>query len=169
MKKLSDYIMFNSKKYKFNVKIASEVTDEHINMLEDILKKYGVEDITKPKKTIFHTNPIDFPNIKASELWLFDITLKYPTTVQNLIEDVKKCMMIEENRIVIYNANNPPVDKNASETIYDDERSGKVSKMEDYKDVPQEEITGPSYTENFLKAINKYSKDNPIMSEYKGK
>lgn len=166
-KTLHDYLLINKKQYKFQIKVASEISDDAINCLEDVFKKYGIVDITKPKKTIFQTSPIDFPKLKAAEVFIFDVTFDYPTTSQMVLEDVKKCLRLEETHVVVYNADNIPYDKKTEKTIYDNERSGKSVLLQDYEsNIKKDDYVGDKYNQKMIKAINKHNKDNPVMSEY---
>lgn len=166
--KLQDYIMLNRKLYKFVVKVAHEVTDDDMNKLEKMFKKYGLTDITKPEKTIFHTKPIDFPNLECAEIWMFDVTFEYPVTPQFLLEDVKSCLKLPESYIVILNSNSPFINAEVSTYTDKDEKSKPLMTSPYKDDIKGTDYYGDEYNKKLCNAVKKHNKEKPIAKVYKG-
>ena len=51
MKSFVEYLIESSKTYEFRIKIAGEVTDDQMQRIESLMEKFGLESITKPKRT----------------------------------------------------------------------------------------------------------------------
>ena len=59
MKDFKQYLVEATQEYKFKVKLAMPLEDSTTDMIERVLGKYDVVDITKPK-TIIQEHPMDF-------------------------------------------------------------------------------------------------------------
>lgn len=106
-KKLLDYLLQIKKDQTFIIKLAFKPEQEDIVRLESTFQKYDLIDMTKPEKTVFQANPLDFPNIDYGEIYILEATFGYPTTEKFLIEDVKQVFGVEYERINIRNKNEP--------------------------------------------------------------
>lgn len=82
MKLFNEYLAESVKEYKFKVKLAMKAEPELMDVIERVLGKYDVKDITSPKTTPIQEHPMDFQNLRNSEVSIFEITLTYPSTPQ---------------------------------------------------------------------------------------
>lgn len=171
-KQLQDYLLQVKKEYKFIIKLAFEPEQEDILRLEKALMKYDLIDMTKPTKTVFQTAPIDFPNVEYGEIFIFDVTLAYPTTDKFLLEDVKHIFNVEYERICIRNADSPLAieEEDQKEEVVEGEKEydEKLSTDDNYDDdeTQTEQSYGNDYNKDMLSTLtSKEAKEE--MSVYK--
>lgn len=78
------YLAEAAKQYDFVIKIAGELDENIGDSLEVALGKFDVANITAGKKTPIQNVPLDFPNLSNTEVTVFEATVNYPTTTQEL-------------------------------------------------------------------------------------
>lgn len=83
----SDYLNQTAKKYEFRVRVVEKPSSQQLTYLKAVLDRYDVESIGElkhlPVKNWDH-----FAHMGVTELWMFDVTTKYPATpvqIQTLI------------------------------------------------------------------------------------
>lgn len=116
VKTLQDYLFHNKKDYKFIVKLAFEPDQERLDRLERMLDKYNLVEMTKPSKTIFQSNPIDFPSLSYGEIFIFEITVSYPTLSYYIWEDIRNLFKVDGPYVIVRSINNP-VEKSIEEFV----------------------------------------------------
>ena len=60
MKLFNEYLAESVKEYKFKVKLAMKAEPELMDVIERVLGKYDVKDITSPKTTPIQEHPMDY-------------------------------------------------------------------------------------------------------------
>jgi len=118
-KKLQDYLMTQNKEHKFRLKFAFEPKAVDRDRLERHLRKYDVVEIGPMSKTIFQANPIDFADIKNSEIWIMDIVLGFPVPSYVLKEEIRSLFKVAEKFVVVRSEHDPLLDQ--SDDIIEDE------------------------------------------------
>jgi len=78
------YLAEASKQYDFIIKIAGELDENIDDSLEVALKKFDVANLSAGKKTPIQSVPLDFPEMTNTEVTVYETTLNYPTTQQEL-------------------------------------------------------------------------------------
>jgi len=86
MKKLNEYLTASAKQYVYRVKVAGELPKENYEKLKAALDMFDVDTCTKPKKTPIQSDPLGFPGLTNEEINIFDVTLNYPGSTQQIIE-----------------------------------------------------------------------------------
>lgn len=167
-KRFIDYLIESTKDYKYRLKFATEVTDDHLDVLERALRKYDLRSIGELKKTILQDHPMDFPRVRNVEVYILDISIGYPTTLQALHNYVTEVLNIEENLVVVVPPHSP--------TEIDSEQYAKVvsSKFKDEYEgilnVPYKEVEkvayGEEYNSAFIKGLIELRKENPFNTEF---
>lgn len=107
MKDFKQYLVEATQEYKFKVKLAMPLEDSTTDMIERVLGKYDVVDITKPKTTPIQEHPMDFQNLRNSEVTMFEVTLNYPTTPSTLHQDLVNLVGIPGSHLVVINSAHP--------------------------------------------------------------
>lgn len=82
-----EYFEKNKKVYEFKISIAGEHGTDIKDRLKTILDKFTVESISAGKKTPIQEAPLEFPQLKNTEVTHYDIALRYPTTA-NVLEEI---------------------------------------------------------------------------------
>ena len=107
MKEFTQYLTESIKEYKFRIKMAMKVEPELMDMVERVLGKYDVKDVTSPKITPIQEHPMDFQNLRNSEVSIFEITLTYPSTPQVVHSDLVNLAGLPGNQVVVINSDHP--------------------------------------------------------------
>lgn len=91
MKSLKYYLIESAHTYTYRIKIAGELDKTLLDKFKLELEKFEVESITDVKTTPITDKPMDFPGLTNIEVNIFDVTIIYPASVQQLIEIARLC------------------------------------------------------------------------------
>ena len=161
------YVAESKAEYNYVLKFAvHDMTDQMIDMLESCLKKYDLKSASAFRKMPIQESPLDFPNIKNTEVFICDLTLGYPGSLDFLRTYLCSCMGISPQQLAVYSENDPRqietdlyVDRNSKEfkTKY------KTTLGSDYEN---EEVPayGEKYNTSFLKELEKVAKERSITT-----
>ncbi len=160
MKTLKDYITesFEKKKYVFKLKIAGDITEDQEKSIKSLLEKYGVDNFTKQSTTPIQGLPLDFPTLKNVNVSIFDVSLNYPTTPQELHEYLCSGAKLGAGNVVVRNPNEPSegyqaeTDEKRKNALLDDPNYKELSK------VKSDDYYGSKYNQSLLKDLAKESK-----------
>lgn len=148
-KGFKDYLSDAYPEYKYTIKLAvDKVTDEMLDCIESCMSKYDLKTASKFRETPVQENPLDFPNIKNSPVFIADISLKYPASRDYLETKLSNILGLSEQNIVVYSETDP---RHAETDLYMDRMVNHVNKGEhklgkdDYKG---EEAENPQGTED---------------------
>jgi hypothetical protein len=94
MKSFYEYLANVKKEYKYKIKLAVPVSDDTMDCIEKVLKRYDVIEISKPKKGILQSNELDFPGMGPVETVALTITTERPLVVQSLTNDLKASLNV---------------------------------------------------------------------------
>lgn len=165
MKSLKHYLAENEKTYEFRLRSVVEMTNEQIDKLEMHMKKYNVESVSSPKKTIMQQTPRGFnANLGPREVYITDISTKLPVTPATLKTEIIGICGISEGELIVNN-------KNEAEELWETEEdtNEEVSSVladAEYKDSPKvdhSDYYGDGHIEKFVKA----QPANELNKEYK--
>ena len=102
------YLTESAKEYKFKLKFAvNEWAPEQTDKLERALSRYDLRSITTFKETPIQESPLDFPNIKNTKVFVTEIVLGYPATLDMLRRFVADKTCVHEAAVAVYSANDP--------------------------------------------------------------
>ena len=160
MKTLKDYITesFQAKKYAFKLKIAGEITEDQEKSIKTILEKWGVDSFTKQGTTPIQGLPLDFPTLRNVNVNIFDVTLNYPTTPQELHEYICAGAKLSCGNVVVRNPNEP---SEGYQTETEATRKNALLDDPNYKELPKiktDDYYGSKYNQSLLKELSKESK-----------
>lgn len=158
------YVAETKQEYKYVLKFAvNDMSDQMIDMLESCLKKYDLKSASAFRKTPIQESPLDFPNIKNSPVYICDLTLGYPGSLEFLQIYLCNSMGISPQQLAIYSENDP---RQIETDLYLDRTSPEYKAQ--YKarlgsDYEEEEAPayGEKYNISFLKELEKVSKERP--------
>lgn len=154
MKSFVEYLIESSKTYEFRIKIAGEVTDEQMQRIESLMEKFGLESITKPKRTPIQEQPSGFSDsVKNTEVNIIDVETNYPATPQVLGAMLQEICGLPESHIVVVNKNHP--EEIAKEVADSEPEQKEYTPMlgSDYDQDKLEPTFGDKYNMQFLKDL----------------
>lgn len=153
MRSFKEYLTESVKKYDFKIKVASDVSTECETRLKGLLERYSVANFKKTGKTPIQDLPLDFPKVKNTEVSIYEVTLNYPTTSQELQQYISSGLQMHESYIVVRNPNEPSEEYQKPA----EKRTGALLNDSEYKEAPNadsKDYYGQEYNTNFLKSLN---------------
>lgn len=155
MKNFKEYLTESKKQYNFRVKIAGDFTTEQESHMKRALGRFTAEEIKNLKKTQtpIQSLPLDFPQLRNCEVNIFEVTLDYPTTQQELTEYLSTELGISKQKLVVRNPGEPSEEYQTPA----EERKEALLNDPDYKEAgsPQfEDYFGDKYNSGFVKELN---------------
>ena len=162
MKSLKQYLAESEKTYEFRLRSLHEISDDHMDRIEAHMKKYNMESMGAPKKTIMH-KPRGFGDIGAREIYTYDFATKLPATPNSLQEEIAGiCGCIGE--MIVNNMNEAQELWEVAEDS--DEEPTSVLADADYSDaekIKTEDQYGDAYNEK----MGKDAAGSELYKEYK--
>jgi hypothetical protein len=169
-KTFSGYVAETKTEYKYVLKFAvNEMTDSMIDSLEASLKKYDLKKASSFRKTPIQESPLDFPNIKNTPVFICDLTLGYPGSLDFLRTYLCNSMGISPAQLAVYSENDP---RQIETDLYLDRNSPeykakyKTRLGSDYEEVPgaEAEAYGEKYNTGFLQELEKVRKERVLTT-----
>lgn len=170
MKSFATYVAEVKSEYKYVLKFAvTEMTDPMVDQLESCLKKYQLTNASAFRKTPIQESPLDFPAISNMPVFICDITMEYPASLDFLRTYICSSMGISPANLAVYSENDPRqietdlfIDRNSPEY----KKSYKTRLGSDYEEVPlsDKEKYGETYNTNFLKELEKVRKEREVVT-----
>lgn len=156
MKTFKEHLSESKKQYDFRVKIAGNVTTEQESAMKTLLGRFTNSETLgsmKKTKTPIQAVPLDFPQAKNCEVHIYEFTLDYPTTQQELTEYLSTELGIGKQSLVVRKPGEPSEEYQHIEAP----REGALLDDPDYKEAgnPQfEDYYGDKYNTGFVKELN---------------
>jgi hypothetical protein len=155
MKSFKDHLSesLQAKKYDFRVKVAGDFTAEQETKLKSMLERFQVNAFKKIGVTPIQALPLDFPQIKNCEVCIYEVSLDYPTTQQELTEYLSTGLSVGKQRLVVRRPGEPSEEYQTPV----EPREGALLMDPDYKEAgsPQfEDYYGDKYNTGFVKELN---------------
>jgi hypothetical protein len=153
MKNFKEYLAESAKSWDFRIKIVGSVDAERTKMLETLLSKYMVSNFKKVGTTPIQDLPLDFPHIKNMEVTIFDITVDYPVTQEELRDYLANGLGATKDTMVVRRPGEPyeryqETKKTRDGVLLDDPNYTEAEKhnFDDYY--------GDKYNSGFVKELN---------------
>jgi hypothetical protein len=141
------------RKHNFRVKIAGDFTSEQEAKLKTMLERFQVNAFKKVGITPIQSLPLDFPQVKNCEVNIYEVTLDYPTTQQELTEYLTSGLEVSKQRLVVRRPGEPTEEYQHEEP----QREGALLNDPDYKEAGNpkfEDYYGTKYNTSFVKELN---------------
>tara|TARA_B100001094_G_scaffold295635_1_gene317137 strand:+ start:4084 stop:4593 length:510 start_codon:yes stop_codon:yes gene_type:complete len=163
MKSLAQYLAESEKTYEFRLRSLDEISDDCMDRVESHMKKYSMESMGAPKKTIMH-KPRGFGDVGAREIYTYDIKTKLPATTNAIQEEIASICGVSLGAMIVNNMNE-------SEELWEveeesDEEATSVLADAEYKDAEKikvEDHYGDEYNAKMIKNAPK----SELQTEYK--
>jgi hypothetical protein len=153
MKSFKEYLSESKKQYDFRVKVAGDFTTEQEGSLKNALSKWSLSGFKKLAKTPIQSLPLDFPQIKNCEVSIYEVTLDYPTTQQELTEYLTQEVGVSKQNLVVRRPGEPSEEYQEPKQ----DREGALLNDPNYKESPNaqfEDFYGDKYNSGFVKELN---------------
>lgn len=162
MKSFKEYLTESKKVYEFKVKLAGDY-EKAGDLIKSALAQYNVEKCSAGKRLPIAETHSDFPNIKNTNVTIFDVCTTYPTnseTVRAAIANKCGCSLdsvrvrtpLEEAEIALNHAN--------------DEKSGEALLNKDYEtNADGQKVVGEKQVMSLIKELSKVKHGG---EQYKG-
>jgi hypothetical protein len=169
-KSFANYIAEVKTDYKYVLKFAvNEMSDIMVDQLEAGLAKYDLKSASSFRKTPIQESPLDFPNVKNTSVFICDLTLGYPGSLDFLRTYICNCMGISPALLAVYSENDP---RQIETDLYLDRNSEEYKKKyktrlgSDYEEVEgaEDEKYGEKYNTSFLKELEQVRKDRKVVT-----
>jgi len=166
-KSFISYVAESKTDYKYVLKFAlNEMPDGTIDVLESCLKKYDLKAASAFRKTPIQESPLDFPNVKNTSVFICDITLGYPGSLDFLRTYICNNLGIPLAQLVVYSDNDP---RQIETDLYLDRNSEEFKKKYKTRLGSDHESTevpayGEAYNIGFLKELEKVRKEREITT-----
>ena len=166
-KSFATYVAEVKTEYKYVLKFAvNEMTDVMIDQLEACLAKYDLRKASSFRKTPIQESPLDFPNVKNTSVFICDLTLGYPGSLDFLRTYICNNLGLSPQVVAVYSENDP---RQIETDLYIDRNSPEYKKKyktrlgSDYEEEPQEAY-GEKYNTSFLKELEQVRKEREIVT-----
>jgi hypothetical protein len=157
MRSYKEFLIESKKQYTFRVKVAGEVTDEQLEMLEANFDRWGLASLSKPKRTPIQQHPQDFPNITNSEISVMELVLDYPATPAEVAQCMHNCCNIPMDNIRVYN-DGDPLEAAREDSVEDEDEEYEVQLTAPYAKSSKDHPYGDKFNKQFLKDLEKMPK-----------
>lgn len=170
------YLVESAKEYKYRIKLAvNDLSADQKAALEDALAKFDVRSVGQFTQSPIQQSPLDFPNVRNTQVHTTEVVLGYPVTVDELRVFLSDKIAINQQEIAVYNNYDP-------RDAYNDEavaiRAGRddeyVPALGNEYPADEKPAYGKEYNEKFLKELDEVRKDratveveNPLMQPTK--
>lgn len=104
---IRSYIGETSKIYNYRIKTVVPIGNTEMDQIERAVIKYDPLNITRPKKTMLQSHPLDFPGVMNAEVYIIDMELAQPASAYVLQQEICAALDIPEQYIVVRGDNEP--------------------------------------------------------------
>lgn len=157
------YVAETKTEYNYVLKFAvNEMTDDMIDMLEASLKKYNLKKASAFRKTPIQESPLDFPNVKNTAVYICDLTLGYPGSLDFLRTYICGNLGVPMAQVAVYSENDP---RQIETDLYIDRSSPEYKEKyktrlgSDHEETGNKNMYGETYNVDFLKELEKVRKE----------
>jgi hypothetical protein len=144
MKSFNEYLTESKKMFEYRVKVAGELDTDQFKNLKRALEQFDIEGCTDPKKTPIVKDPFGFPGLENTEIHIFDITLNYPASSEQIVE-LARMQGFDPNRVRVLSKD------------YDDSMTKELEGVEQTDKAKLETPDYPAQTKEQKAASTKYS------------
>lgn len=159
------YVAETKTDYNYVLKFAVyDMTDVMVDCLESCLKKYELKSASAFRKTPIQESPLDFPNVKNTPVYICNITMGYPASLDFLRTYVCNELGISAALLAVYSENDP---RQIETDLYIDRTSPefkeKYSARLGSDHCATETVPyGETYNIGFLQALEKVRKEREV-------
>lgn len=159
------YLVEAAKEYKYRIKFAvNDFTSDQKGALEDALAKFDVRSVGTFKNSPIQQSPLDFPNVRNSKVFVCEIVLGYPVTVDELRMFISDKVGINQQEIAVYNDYDPRDNYNLErEALLAGRDDDYVARLGTEYEEDEKPAYGKEYNDEFLKELDDIRKERPVV------
>lgn len=158
MKSFKDYLIESKQTYDFKIKIAGECPDECSAKIKEALAEFDCGSCSSGKSTPIQEGQVDFPDLKNIEVTIFETSLNYPATSEQIRNLIAEQLGISQSNIRVRN----PAEE-AEQSINEQEPQKVLG--QDYSKQNNQHLVGDKHSMSLLKELGKNKK---TLDQYKG-
>jgi len=168
MANFAEYYTAQKKTYTFKLKIAAcELTESDKCNIECCVSKYKKVSLSAFKKTPLQESPLDFPNVKNTEVFIAEVTVEYPITADAFARELAEATGINSQSIAVYNKDDPrdqySIDHvERSSEDFKKNYEPKLSSVPEFKE--EDGMYGEQYNAKFLKSLEDERKQRKVTT-----
>lgn len=165
MSLFKQYIAESVKTYQFKIKVAGDLPDGFDKGLKGALGKYDCASVSKGKRLPIQETPLDFPEMKHTNVTIYDVECRYPVTSQVLAEYLASELKINRGGLRVRSAAEELNNEANAEAIKRIGTSSDALLNQEYETSKTEDLVSEKAKLNFLKELSKVSTKG---EQYKG-
>lgn len=162
MKSFTQYLTEAKKSWKFKIKTIHELSDDDCDRIERHLIKYDSNGLSAVKKTMLQSTPVDFPNHKGYEVYMYEFETNLPVSGFQIKNEIQNMLGLRDGVFKIKGEHEPddePVEQKDVKSVLED---GEYSEAEK---VDSEEYYGDKYNTSFVQELLKLRKSKENNNE----
>lgn len=176
MKTFKEYLLESKQTYHYKIKIAGTLPEDASSKLKSVLEKFKVAEFKSGKKTPIQTQPLDFPEMRDTEVHIFEAEVEYPTTTDVMAEYVARHLLVSPHCVKVRtNGQEAELEKQVAHSP--DNLSGESLLASEYTKENNQDLVGAERVTNLFKELareNLATKDAPkgnqdILTNEEGK
>ena len=107
MKSFKTYLEETAKQYDFRIKMVVPPTDEHMDEIERLLRRYHLINIGTPVKIDPKQDAMEFRDIEGADVYYIDVVIGIPFSAYILQQELRAALNIPEKFLVVRSDNEP--------------------------------------------------------------
>ena len=170
MKSFKEYLAEAVQENPIRIKIACDVTDDMMDIIERELERYDMVSINKPVKTIMQEHPLDFgTKVRNAEVYIIDAIVNMPISHETFRRNLSDKLAIAYETVVVKGPNDPIEIEQEAEVQRQtaDPESYEPKVGQDYTDEEKKvaetdkPVSGEEHKKNFLKDLQDFKENDP--------
>jgi len=170
MKSFKEYLAEAVQENPIRIKIACDVTDDMMDIIERELERYDMVSINKPVKTIMQEHPLDFgTKVRNAEVYIIDAIVNMPISHETFRRNLSDKLAIAYETVVVKGPNDPIEIEQEAEVQRQtaDSESYEPKVGQDYTDEEKKvaetdkPVSGEEHKKNFLKDLQDFKENDP--------
>lgn len=165
-KSFVNYVAETKTEYKYVLKFAvHDMTDIMIDQVETCLTRYKLIKASAFRKTPIQASPLDFPNVSNTPVFICDISMHYPSSLDFLRTYICDNLGISPELLAVYSENDPRqietdlyIDRNSAE--YKEKYKARLGS--EYEESGDKNMYGETYNIGFLQELEKVRKERAV-------
>lgn len=153
MKSFKQYLVESKQTYDFKIKVAGECPDKAVDGIKAALSQYDCNSCSSGKRTPIQETQIDFPEEKNVEVTVFEVSLNYPATSEQVRVAVASKLAKTESQIKV---RNPEEEAEVALNHANDEASGEALLEKELEAVDGQKLVGDKHVMSLLKELGKH-------------
>lgn len=165
MKSFKTYLMESQRTYKYCIKIAGDVDDKMLQLLELNLQKFGPMKMDDPKTTPIQKKLSDFDDIVNDRITKIHVEFKYPV-IEPFVKQLARLIGLDENRLVMQQADYVDSINDESERLMNQVNHSPLLNHGELEDSGKQ--ANKDYADQYLTKISKEMEKDKIEMRFAG-